>query len=36
MDAIFISFAKIRPYFTPFSGEWATRKLMFAAKYSAP
>jgi len=32
MDATFISFAKIRPYFTPFSGEWTTRKWMFCRK----
>jgi hypothetical protein len=32
MDATFISFAKIRLYFTPFSGQWATRKWMFCRK----
>jgi len=32
MEAIFISCAKIRLYFTPFSGEWATRKWMFCRK----
>jgi hypothetical protein len=32
MEAIFISFAKTHPCFTPFSGEWATRKLMFCRK----